>query len=270
MKPLALLLAQLLAFWPVGHWVYLRVRYDVDQPWEFLALGVAAAFVVRVAIQRGSDGSGTGSGSVLVGPALALLVYAAVQASLPELGRAVLAVTILAYTTATLVTGRRDFVALWGLLLLGLPLIPVLQFHLGYPLRTASAALAAPLLGLSGLEVEPVGTCLRWSGELVWVDAPCSGIRMLWSGLLMAFGLACFLRLGNARTLLAAGLAFALLIVANAARTAALFQLEIGLVDLPAWGHEAIGLAVQAAAVGSVLWIVMRLEEPPCAAPRST
>ena len=76
-----------------------------------------------------------------------------------------------------------------GLMLLALPIIPPLQFYVGYPLRLATAFVSARLLSLHGLSIDAVGTCLDWNGTLIAVDAPCSGVRMLWTGLYLAMGL---------------------------------------------------------------------------------
>ena len=72
-----------------------------------------------------------------------------------------------------------------GLGLLGLPMASSLQFYLGYPLRVASGAVALVLLRLGGVAVDREGVYLRAGGELVMIDAPCSGMRMLWAGLLL-------------------------------------------------------------------------------------
>ena len=261
--------AQLVAFWPAIHWSLVRTRYDSDERWELLALALAAAFVLQRGWRaRRADGLRLSARS-LIGAAAAVAVYAGVQSELSPLARAAAAATILAASLSAWVVGRRAFLGLWGLLLLALPVLPVLQFQLGYPLRLASAWLAAPLLALGGLDVEVVGTCLRWSGELVWVDAPCSGVRMVWSGLLVVFAGACALDLDGRRSLQALALAVPSLVLANALRTAALFQLEVGLVSLPAWGHDGVGLVVQALVMAWVAFTLTRLEQRSCVPPCS-
>src|ERR1700738_5023470 len=68
---------------------------------------------------------------------------------------------------------------------LALPVLPSLQFTLGYPMRIISAALAVPLLRAHGLDVARQGTFLLWRDEMIQFDAPCSGVNMLWAGLLL-------------------------------------------------------------------------------------
>src|SRR5262249_62177978 len=97
--------------------------------------------------------------------------------------------------------------ALWGLAALALPILPSLHFMLDYPLRLASAALAVGLLRAHGLAVEQQGTLLVWHGATVEFDAPCSGVNMLWAGLLFTLMGCSLLQLGAARTAAAAAVA---------------------------------------------------------------
>ena len=110
-----------------------------------------------------------------------------------------------------------------GLALLGLPMAASLQFYLGYPMRVASGAIALVLLRLSGIPVVREGVYLRWGGELVMIDAPCSGIRMLWAGLLLGCCLAALYRMRARASLLAVAAAAVLALLGNALRTTALF-----------------------------------------------
>ena len=267
MRAALLILAQLAALWPVVHWAAVRLRHDPEPPWELVALAAATALVLRElrGAARGAARPTSPVSPSLALPAGLLGLYAATQHLLPPVARALAATVTLAVTLGALGVGRGARAGVWGLLVLGLPLLPVLQFPLAYPLRVASASLAAPLLRLGGVDAEAAGTCLRWAGELVWVDAPCSGARMIWSSLLVVCALAAFLRLGPGRTALATALALAVLVPANALRTAALFLVETDLTPLPAWGHEAVGLAVHVLALAAVLVLVLELEPRPCA-----
>jgi len=131
-----------------------------------------------------------------------------------------------------------------GLCLLSVPLIPSLQFYCGYPLRLVSGMLAALLLSMSGLAVSQDGACVRWAGELVVIDAPCSGVRMLWVGLYLACTMAAVLRLSLSRTLLTTAGAVVAVILGNGLRSASLFYLETGIVKMPSWSHDAVGVIV--------------------------
>jgi exosortase/archaeosortase family protein len=78
---------------------------------------------------------------------------------------------------------------------------------------------------------------------------------MLWSGMLLTFAMAMVLNLSTGRTLLLAITGFGAILLANAMRAAALFYLEAGLIEAPAWAHEAIGL-ISFALVGLLLLLL--------------
>ena len=68
-----------------------------------------------------------------------------------------------------------------GLSLLSLPLLASLQFYAGYPLRVVTAEASRWLLA-AGFSAQRSGASLLVNGQLVIVDAPCSGVQMLWLG----------------------------------------------------------------------------------------
>jgi exosortase/archaeosortase family protein len=139
--------------------------------------------------------------------------------------------------------------------------LPSLQFTLGYPLRVVSAALTVGLLQAHGLMVERQGTFLAWRGELVQFDAPCSGVNMLWAGLLLTLMGCVLLRLGTLKTVLAAGLSVVLTIACNVLRASSLFYVEAGLVpQAPAWWHDGIGIAAFGLSAAATLWVLARLQ----------
>jgi exosortase/archaeosortase family protein len=98
---------------------------------------------------------------------------------------------------------------------------------------------------------------------LVQIDAPCSGVRMLWAGLFLAAIVSWRLRAAAAAACLAA--AVAAVVLANALRSAALFLPEAGLLRVPAFAHEAVGLVAFALAAALVAVVARRLAEPACA-----
>ena len=243
MKTALVIAAQLAAFWPVWRWYAARVGGPGEEAWGLLALACVAYFA-----WRGEDGSGAPSSGLpaaarsLLLPALLVLVYAASYAlPLPPLLRAAVAFTALGCTASVLRFGRRFHPGLLGLFYLSLPLIPSLQFYGGYPLRALVAGAVAPLLRLGGYAVVREGTCLNWAGRLIWVDAPCSGVRMLWVGLFMACALACVYRLRPFGTVLALAAALAAIVSGNVLRAAALFYVEAGVVEAPPWAHDYVG-----------------------------
>src|SRR5262249_56914005 len=104
----------------------------------------------------------------------------------------------------------RPPVAFWGLVALALPVLPSLQFTLGYPMRVVSATLSVGLLQAHGLMVARQGTFLVWRGELIQFDAPCSGVNMLWAGLLLTLMGCVLLHFGAIKVIVAVPLSLVL------------------------------------------------------------
>jgi exosortase/archaeosortase family protein len=253
MKRLLLILGlQLLAFWEVWHWYVTRAVYSWDQPWGVVAFVAAILFLIvsRKPLPRNERS--------LWLPATLILVYAATYFVLPPLARALIAFTAVAVTASLLRFGKAFHAGLFGLFYLSLPTIPTLQFFGGYPLRIVVAELTAPILRMGGFSVVAEGTCLNWSGQLIWIDAPCSGIKMLWVGLFLTFVVLCFHELPLRKTLMLMPLVGIVIMAANVFRAVALFYIEAGVLDFPAWSHEYAGvIAFVLEAVGIISSISM-------------
>jgi len=243
-KPLLLLALQLAAFWPVWRWYAARASDSTDEMWSLLALATVLALSLRgqASIQETNQTAAQELDKALLAPTLVLLLYCATYSLLPPLARACLAATSLGLTLSFMRFGRRFQPGLLGLIYLSLPLVPTLQFYGGYPLRMLVAGVAAPLLRLNGFAVVQEGTCLNWGGQLIWIDAPCSGVRMLWTGLYLACALACIYGLRSFKTLLVLALALPAIILGNIFRAVALFYIEAGIIKMPGWAHEYTGV----------------------------
>jgi exosortase len=131
-----------------------------------------------------------------------------------------------------------------GLLLLAVPLVPTLNFYLGYPLRVVVGEAASMLLRLNGFAVLRDGATLLWNGQQISIDAPCSGVKMLWTGMYLSCTLAALQRLNAPRTVLLGSLAFLIVMIANVLRATALFYVESGVVAQAHSAHESIGVVV--------------------------
>lgn len=252
--PATLITALLLAFWPVWVWYGTRLTDGSDEPWGLLALLTALGLLAcrRTTPRRPNP----------VGIGLGLMAYAAAVLWLPPLLRAVAAMAVLGYVLGCLRLGRAFHVGLWGLLLLSLPWLATLQFYLGYPLRAFTALLAAPLLQLGGFGVVASGAALDWQGLLISVDAPCSGIRMLWMALYLTLTLGWALRLSARRTGLAVAATLVLVILVNTLRAAALFYLEADVLALPAWTHDGVGVVLFVGLAAALMAGLHRLAQP--------
>jgi exosortase/archaeosortase family protein len=245
---------QVAAFWPVWPWYWRRLTDRCDEPWGVVALLAAAVFVMQRA-RLPEAASGRLRASLL--PALALTVlYAVVFPFVPPLIRAWVAVSALTASVSVGLLACRFHVGLWGLLTLSLPVMLSFEFYAGYPLRVLTTWLAAVLVTLAGIPVHAAGAALEWQGGLVAVDAPCAGIRMLWTGAFLTLVLACFRNLRFGRTLVAGVLAAGMVLAGNVVRTASLFYIESGILPAPAWLHVAIGLAAFTVTGVSILLIV--------------
>ncbi len=244
-----LTVALALAAWPVWRWYVQRTVDGSDEPYGLLAL----AALLLVVWRRG--GLTEPTRSRWIGAATFLGVYVATFGVLSPLPRALLAVAAF----ATLYVPARHAVSYSALLGLSLPVVATAQFYLGYPLRILAGGVSVSVLRLLGFVVTQEGTLLHWKGEAIMVDAPCSGVRMLWVGLYLTGCLAAWRGLDNRRALVLFAIAFPLIIAANAIRAAALFFKEARIVVLPDWTHTAIGVAIFAAAA----LLIMRLARKP-------
>lgn len=250
-----LLAIELLAFWPVWRWYAHRLTDLSDETWGIVALVTAVLFVFRRKAESGSDKPS------LWLPAALLICYSVSYHFLSPLPRAVIAITAIAATISAIRFGQRLHFGVWGLLLLALPVVASLQFYLGYPMRAIVAKLAAPMLQLNGFAVAAEGACLNWNGNLILIDAPCSGVKMLWTGFYLTFTLACYYKLNEKRTAIACAATFIAIIIGNTFRAATLFYVEAGVADLslPNWTHEGVGVVVFAATAIAIAWMAHRI-----------
>jgi len=255
---LALALA-LIATWESWRWY---VRRILAAPEDVLAL-IAALIVLSIAGARRAQRAPVG-GLPLATLAVLVAGYAASRGLAPPIARAALAAGIVLFCLHVMVFHRRPPIALWGLAALALPVLPSLQFMLGYPLRLASAVLAVALIKTHGLAVERRGTFLVWHGAMVQFDAACSGVNMLWAGLLFTLMGCVLLQLDAGRTAAAVACSILLAVVGNVLRTTSLFYLEVGLVaQPPAWWHEGVGLVAFVLSTAVMLRLLTQMGRRP-------
>jgi exosortase/archaeosortase family protein len=202
--------------------------------------------------RRGSPGLGW-----VVAAAAAFAAYAGFHLQVPRLlGFGLAALGVACALVAVVPAGRRG--AAWGLvplLLLSLPVMPSVDFVFGYPLRAAVAKAASVWLG-SGIRA--VGVGLTDGVATVFVDAPCSGLKMLHVALLLASASALAVRLRVCSTVLLLAFGVGMALLANVWRAVALFQLELSLLD-GVFSHAPVGLivfGVPAAAIPVTGWFL--------------
>lgn len=229
---------QIVSFWPVWRWYAARMTDGSDDPWGIIALVTALLFL----FVRGRDREMKPIHYLFSGFFVA--VYIITFSFAPPLVRAVLGICAIASTMSPSRLGRSVHLGVLGLLLLSLPIIASLQFYLGYPVRYLTAALAGKLVSLTGHDVSAQGAALIWMGEVVSVDAPCTGIRMLWSGLYLNFTLACFTGLTTYDTWMTYSFSMIAIFLGNVLRASALFFTEAGIFRGPPWAHQGVGIAI--------------------------
>ncbi|MBX7138297.1 MAG: exosortase/archaeosortase family protein [Oligoflexia bacterium] len=241
-----------LALWPVWRWYGERLVDGSDEPWGLLALGCTAIILIRKKFVRSSS-SGQ---SMLFVSALQLFCYGVLYPLLPPLLRAALGISVF----VPLFWGKiRGDLAVTGLLFLSLPIISSMEFFLGFPLRYMLTQISCLVLHrICGLDVIAQGTLIAYGGKVIAVDAPCSGVHMLWCGIFLAMLGCAMAELKRIEVLRVLRFALQAVLLANLCRAVALFFKESGLLALPAWTHTGIGLAFFALASFAIVW---RLQE---------
>ena len=232
-----LLVFQLLAFWPVWLWYGRRVMDPCDSVLCVVPI-VAVMFWLQWAMVEERDCQS------FLWPTVFTTLYALAVPLGPPLIKAILAVVALSVTLSLMTRGKVFHWPLTALLLLALPVIPTAQFYFGYPLRASVASMAVPILNGAGFNVARQGTCLVWGKHLVSVDAPCSGVSMLWAGAFLAFCLALFNGLESKGTFLLGLFSFIIILAGNVLRTSSLFIVEHGGLAGTPWLHEGIGVVI--------------------------
>jgi exosortase/archaeosortase family protein len=264
MHPLLVAALVMAATWDAWRWYCGRVW---SAPEEAAALALTVAFLGLLGLARTPVPAAPRPLSLLAIAAL-LALYAASHALLPPIMRAAVAIAATLFCLYIAAFRERPPVAFWGLVALALPVLPSLQFTLGYPMRVVSAAFAVVLLQAQGLMVARQGTFLLWRDEMVQFDAPCSGVNMLWAGLLLTLMGCVWLRLDALKVVVAVAFSVVLAVGGNVLRASSLFYVETGLVpQAPAWWHDGIGIAAFMLSAAVTLWLLGRLRDWRAAAP---
>jgi exosortase len=237
-SPGLVIAAHALAVWPVWRWFLARTTDGSDEPWGAAAL--IAALVLTWPYDRRLR-LNERDPLLVIGAALTA-VYAILVPFAPPLVRAIVAMAALACSWVSLTGARGKAPVVVALFVLSVPVIASMQFYAGYPLRAITTTLATGMLNAFGMEVVHAGTTMTWQGRSVLVDAPCSGVRMLWAG---AF-LACLLA-AQRPSVSWRGLAMSMTwvlpvaLAANAVRAALLFLLETHPTPPPSYLHSSVG-----------------------------
>jgi exosortase/archaeosortase family protein len=251
---------QAAALAPTWFWMAARLRDGSDAPFGLLAIAALIALVWHL------------RGELRVSPRLELLALAAggtlaatlLRGALPPLATGLLAVLALACGLLAFLPRRIAAPPVLGLAVLALPLLSSLQFYAGYPLRVLTAEASRWLLA-PGFSVTREGSSLMVDGRLVIVDAPCSGVQMVWLGYFTACAVVLFwprrtaVPADAARRFVARLPMVSLLVLAgNVVRNSVLIAFEGAGHPLAPWVHNALGLLVLAAVCGAIAAVMAR------------
>ncbi len=262
-RPLLCLAAFALALWPHWRWAAARLADGSDDP-----LGLAALAMLFTALVRFAPRLRTEPAPGWLAVAVLLISLATVLGLLaPPLLAALLAALAFAATLAAFAPVGTPTLPLAGLAALALPVVSSLQFYAGFPLRVVTAEASRWLLAIGGFDASREGSSMLVDGRLVIVDAPCSGVQMVWMAWFCACAVACWRGLPDrvfAKRLPFIGVA---VLAGNVVRNTLLVGLEARAVVVPAWQHEAIGMAVLGLVCAAVAGLVASARLP---APRQS
>ncbi len=187
--------------------------------------------------------------------ALSLAATASVFLAPPLLG-AVLAALALAFGLRAFMPSDQASLPLAGLAVLALPLVSSLQCYAGYPLRVVTAQVSTWALQLGGMDAVRAGASMQVDGRLIIVDAPCSGVQMVWLPYFCACTVAALGRMSDRRFVRALPFVGLLVMTGNIARNTVLVALEATHANVSSATHQVIGLVVLAMVCAAVVAVV--------------
>jgi exosortase/archaeosortase family protein len=237
------------ALWPTWWWMGQRMVDGSDDPLGVLALAALGALLwqhrlrLRAAPRLGFQAVAL-AGAVLT---------TALHTQLPDLLVALVGLLSLAAGLIAFLPAQVATAPVLGLSVLSLPLLASLQFYAGFPLRVVTAEASSWLLSAAHT-VERSGSSLVVDGQLIIVDAPCSGVQMAWLGYFTACAVALVVGRNNRSFWLRLPIVSALVLVGNVVRNTVLVAFQAAGSPLPAWGHEVVGLVVLAIVCAGIAW----------------
>lgn len=245
-----------LALLPTWWWMARRMADGSDDPLGALALAALAVLAWQCRHQlRAAPRLGW-----LALALLCALLSTATLNAWPPLVAALIGLLALGAGLAAFLPSAVANAPVMGLSVLSLPLLASLQFYAGFPLRVLTAEASRWLLA-PVYAVERSGTSLRVDGQLVIVDAPCSGVQMLWLGYFTACVVALYAGRGNGSFLARLPLVSAMVLAGNVLRNAVLVALEVSGGTPPRWLHDAVGLAMLAVVCTAIAWLMHEPKE---------
>jgi len=252
MPPLAWLALQAAALWPHWRWAAARVMDGSDDPLGIAALLALLCVVARIEPQlRGAPKPGWLALSLGATGGATLAVFAA-----PPLIGALLAALALAAGLRSFMPSGHAVLPMGGLAVLSLPVVSSLQFYAGFPLRVVTAQLSTWLLQALGFAAERSGTAMQVEGRLVIVDAPCSGVQMVWMAYFCACAVAAFSGLRDRQLLARLPWVGVLVLSGNVLRNSVLVAVEAKQDAVSEAVHQGVGLLVLTLVCAGVVMVI--------------
>ena len=249
LPPLAWLALQAAALWPHWAWAAARVADGSDDPLGLAALALLLGAVWRLAPTLRANPR---PGWLVLALVASVVATGAAWTAPPLFGALWAALALVAGLRAFMPSGHA-MLPLAGLAVLALPLLSSLQFYAGYPLRVVTAQVSTWVLQAVGMAAQRTGTAMQVEGQLIIVDAPCSGVQMVW----MAYFCACAVgALGatNDRAFMRRLPWVGVLVLAgNVLRNSVLVGLEASLPAVPEAVHQGVGAVVLALVCAAVV-----------------
>ena len=250
--PLAWLALQAAALWPHWRWAAARVADGSDDPLGLAALAALGVAVWRLApTLRGTPRPGWLAAAL----GASVLATVATWVAPPLLGALFAALALAAGLQAFMPAGQ-PLLPLAGLAVLALPVVSSLQFYAGYPLRVVTAQASTWVLQAVGMAAQRSGTAMQVEGRLIIVDAPCSGVQMVWMAYFCACAVAALRPTADRALLRRLPWVGALVLLGNVLRNSVLVALEAHQSQVPEAVHQGVGLAVLALVCAAVVVVV--------------
>lgn len=249
--PLGWIALQAAALWPHWRWAAARLADGSDDPLGLAALAALAGLLWHM----GPRLHGTPSAGRLVVALLLNLTATLASFVAPPLVAALIAALAMAAGMRAFMPVGEPMLPLAGLAVLALPVVSSLQFYAGHPLRVLTAQLSTWGLQAAGWAAERSGTAMLVEGRLVIVDAPCSGVQMVWMAYFCACVTAALCGLTDGRLLRRLPWTGLVVLVGNVLRNSVLVALEARGPVSDAM-HQGVGLVALALVCTAVAFIV--------------
>ena len=131
-----------------------------------------------------------------------------------------------------------------------------LQFYACFPLRVLTSQLSTWLLQGMGMAAERSGTAMQVQGRLIIVDAPCSGVQMVWMAYFCACAVAAFSGMPDRRLLARLPWVGVLVLAGNVLRNSVLVAMEASQTQVSEAVHQGVGLVVLMLVCSAVVAVV--------------